>query len=68
MRKFRPIPASGRTVTPEDTKKCPLCGVNAVVMLTTVELVQSMAQGDFETVAVCHPALGGCNQGFALIP
>jgi hypothetical protein len=68
MRKFRPIPASSRIVTPKDTKKCPLCGVDAVVMLTPDELVRSLAQGDFETLAVCHPALGGCNQGFALIP
>lgn len=46
----------------EDKKLCPFCGVFAVVPLTPQHLA---AQPD-ETTHVCHPALGGCNQGFGL--
>ena len=44
-----------------DMERCPRCGVVAVVPLTPKQLA---AQPD-DTTLVCHPALGGCNQGYA---
>jgi hypothetical protein len=49
-------------LSPEDFRKCGMCGVNAVVPLTPGQLA---SQPD-STTHVCHPALGGCNHGFEL--
>ena len=43
-----------------DKLTCLICGAKSVVPLTPQQLA---AQPD-ETTLVCHPALGGCNQGF----
>lgn len=39
---------------------CPSCTARAIVLLTPR---QRLAQPD-DTTHVCHPLLGGCNQGF----
>lgn len=41
---------------------CPMCNLSAVVPLTKG---QRAAQPD-DTTHVCHPSIGGCNQGFVL--
>lgn len=41
---------------------CPRCNVHAIVPLTQTQLRE---QPD-DTTLVCHPALGGCNHGFAV--
>ena len=41
---------------------CPYCFMKAVIPLT---LAQRKRQPD-ATTHVCHPAIGGCNQGFKL--
>ncbi len=46
--------------TDAEKKICPSCGMFAVVPLTESQLA---AQPD-NTTHVCHPAFGGCNQGF----
>ena len=48
--------------TKNDRQPCSFCGENAVVPLTPSQLAQ---QPD-DTTHVCHPALDGCNQGFAV--
>ena len=45
-----------------DKRICLLCFAFAVVPLTP----QQLAKQPDATTHVCHPALGGCNQGFAL--
>lgn len=45
-----------------DRQPCPMCYLNTVVPLTPKQLAE---QPD-DTTHVCHPALGGCNQGFSL--
>jgi len=57
-----------RNLTEHNPQPCPLCGTDAVVMLSPKELAESIRSGDMETLAVCHPALGGCNHGFGLSP
>lgn len=49
-------------ISDADKKVCPSCYQLAVVPLTPKQLA---AQPD-ATTHVCHPALGGCNQGFEL--
>ena len=41
-------------------KFCPLCGKQAVVNLAP----HLLAKQPDNTTHVCHPVLGGCNQGF----
>lgn len=48
--------------TMKDRSLCPFCNVIAIVPLTPKQLAE---QPD-DTTHVCHPALGGCNHGFAL--
>lgn len=43
---------------------CANCGKVAVVLLPP----EMMAQQTDGTSHVCHPSLGGCNQGFAVTP
>lgn len=50
------------SVDARDVLACPLCGERAVMRLTQDQL---KAQPD-DTTLVCHPALGGCNHGFAV--
>lgn len=45
----------------QDPAVCPFCLAKAVLKLTPK---LTSAQPD-DTTHVCHPALGGCNQGFA---
>lgn len=45
----------------EDKQSCPQCGAKSVVPLTRLQLAK---QPD-DTTHVCHPMLGGCNQGYA---
>lgn len=42
-------------------KPCVFCGKRAIVALPP----EIIAQQPDDTTAVCHPALGGCNNGFA---
>lgn len=44
-----------------EAKACPFCHRETVVQLPAPILLE---QSD-GTTHVCHPALGGCNQGFA---
>jgi len=52
----------GRFIHSEIVATCKLCGARAIVELPPELLVE---QPD-DTTHVCHPALGGCNHGFAL--
>jgi hypothetical protein len=47
---------------PGPTRRCPLCGANAVLELTD-ELQADQQDG---TTHVCHPLVLGCNHGFEL--
>lgn len=49
--------------TDADKQQCPQCSAVAVVPLNPVQLA---AQPD-NTTLVCHPALGGCNQGYSAL-
>ena len=51
------------TYTDADKRLCQECGALAVVPLTPRQLCE---QTD-NTTHVCHPALGGCNQGYDVV-
>lgn len=43
--------------------KCPFCGKRRIVALPA-----PMAAGQYDgTTHVCHPSIGGCNHGFAIV-
>lgn len=63
---MRKATVGGRTVYvigKDEAVRCQLCGAQAVVALTPEQIRE---QPD-DTTHVCHPGLGGCNHGFAVV-
>lgn len=62
--KVTQVAKKGELVMYEDVDKneCPSCRAFAVVPLTPSQLAK---QPD-DTTHVCHPSLGGCNQGYSI--